>query len=82
VKENTMIELTESQRQAIATSLESPPTVIDPQTQTAYVLVRKEVYERLKGILDEDDARLMAPLLADIDPEDWEDASAYEGKFS
>jgi hypothetical protein len=73
-----MIELTEDQRQAIATSQEEPPTVIDPATRTAYVLLRKELYERLKGILDEDDARLMAPLLADLDPEDWEDASVYE----
>lgn len=73
-----MIELTEAQWQALAA--ESPPTVINPQTKTAYVLVRREVYERLKGILDEDDVRAMAPLLADLDPENWEDASAYEGK--
>jgi hypothetical protein len=79
-KETAMIELTETQRQAIATAQESPPTVIDPQTRTAYVLIRREVYERLKSILDEDDVRLMAPLLAALDPEDWEDASAYEGK--
>ena len=26
---------------------------------------------------DEDDARLMAALLADLDAEDWEDLSAY-----
>jgi hypothetical protein len=32
----------------------------------------------IKGLL-EDDARLMYPALADIDPEDWEDASHYEG---
>jgi hypothetical protein len=75
-----MIELTEAQRQAIATAKESPPIVIDPKTKATYVLVRKEIYERLKGILDPDDARLMAPLLADLDPDDWEDASAYEGK--
>ena len=36
---------------------------------------RWEVYERIKQILDEDDARLMEPALADLDPEDWEDAS-------
>ena len=35
---------------------------------------------QLKGIVDEDDARLMAPLLADLDPEDWEDVSVFEGK--
>ena len=31
-------------------------------------------------VLDEDDARRMAPLLAALDPEDWQDAAAYEGK--
>jgi hypothetical protein len=71
-----MIELTEEQRQAIAE--EQPPTILDPTTRTSYVLLRREVYERLKNILDEDDSRLMAPLIANLDPEDWEDASAYE----
>jgi hypothetical protein len=75
-----MIELTEAQRQAIAVSDEAPPTVIDPQTNVAYVLLRKEVFERLQSILDEDDMRRMAPLLADLDAEDWEDAAAYEEK--
>jgi hypothetical protein len=75
-----MIELTEEQRQAIAASGEVPPTVLDPETKAAYVLVRREVFQRLRGLLEEDDARLMEPLLADTDPEDWEDVSAYEGK--
>jgi hypothetical protein len=34
----------------------------------------------LKVLMDDDDARLMYPLLADLDPEDWEEASSYEGK--
>ncbi len=38
-----MIELTEAQRQAIAASDESPPTVLDPQTKAAYVLLRREL---------------------------------------
>jgi hypothetical protein len=71
-----MIELSEEQRR----QLEGPePVAIDPQTQEMYVLVRKAVYDRLKGFL-EDDARLMYPALADIDPEDWEDASNYEAR--
>jgi hypothetical protein len=75
-----MIELTEQQRQAIAGAREFPPLVIDPETKAAYVLVPKQEYERLRGAPDGDDARLMEPLLADLDPEDWEDASAYAGK--
>jgi hypothetical protein len=72
-----MIELTERQSQELA-GLEA--IVLDPWTKKQYVLVQKEYYERLRGGRDEDSASLMAPLLADLDPEDWEDASAYEGK--
>jgi hypothetical protein len=72
-----MIELTPEQRQ----ELSGPePVAIDPQTRQEYVLVRREIYQRLLGLLEDDDVRPMEPLLADLDPEDWEDASAYEGK--
>lgn len=33
--------------------------------------------EEAIAIEDDDDARIMAPLLANLDPEDWEDLSAY-----
>lgn len=47
-----MIELTEQQRQ----QLHGPePLAIDPVTHDTYVLVRKEVYERLKALLALDD---------------------------
>jgi hypothetical protein len=46
-----MIELTEQQRQEL-TSAE--PVVVDPQTRQEYVLVRKELYLRLRGLLDDD----------------------------
>jgi hypothetical protein len=77
-REGTMIELTEIQRQALAEA-DSPPEIVDPTTQEKYVLIRRDLYERLKSLLEED-VRLMEPLLAELDPEDWEDASAYEGK--
>ena len=47
-----MIELTEQQRQ----ELESPePVAIDPLTRNTYVLVRRDIYERLKALLAMDD---------------------------
>jgi len=73
-----VLELTQQQLQALATSEESPPIVLDPATKQTYVLVRRDLYDQLKSMLDEDDARQMAPLLAQLDPEDWEDLSAYE----
>ena len=42
-----MIELTEQQVQAIAAAGERPPVVVDPTSQTSYVLLRRDVYERL-----------------------------------
>jgi len=47
-EETTMIQLTEQQAQAVAASGETPPTLVDPNTQTTYVLIRKDLYERLK----------------------------------
>ena len=71
-----MIELNAEQRQELAGA---EPVVVDPLTHEEYVLVRKNVFQKLKGLL-EDDARLMYPMLADLDPDDWEDAANYEGK--
>jgi hypothetical protein len=51
-KENAMIELTEKQRQELS---EPEPMVLDPQTQIAYVLVRKEAYARMKALLAMDE---------------------------
>src|SRR5947209_12888787 len=47
-----MIELTEQQRQELSAP---EPVAIDPQTRETYVLVRREVYERLKALLALDD---------------------------
>jgi hypothetical protein len=43
-----MIELTEEQARELA---QPEPVALDPRTRTAYVLVRREVYERLKALL-------------------------------
>jgi hypothetical protein len=75
-----MIELTDQQRLAVAEAAEWPPLVVDPATREKYVLLRAEVFGRLAGVLGEDDARAMQHLLAETDPEDWEDVSVYEGK--
>jgi hypothetical protein len=68
-----MIELTEEQRQ----QLSSPePIAIDPRTKEAYVLVRKEAYDRLKALLalndyDPDEGMaLMNEVMADDDAND------------
>jgi hypothetical protein len=46
-----MIELTHEQRQELSAP---EPVVIDPETQETYVLVRREVYDRIKNLLYDD----------------------------
>jgi len=49
-----MIELTEDQARAVDAAAETPAIVMDTRTNTPYVLLRKDVYERLKGLLYDD----------------------------
>ena len=46
------VQLTEEQRQALAG--ETPLRVVDPVTNTTYVLLREDDYQRLQGILGAD----------------------------
>ena len=46
--------LTDEQRQALQAQPDAPVPVIDEQTATLYVLVRADLYERMKALLEED----------------------------
>jgi hypothetical protein len=48
-----MIELTVQQQQALDADPEA--RLIDPRTRMVYVLVRADIYERLRGLLEEDE---------------------------
>lgn len=73
-------ELSPELQQALSAAPEVPLEVIDPVTQQAYVLVRAEVYQRIQALLgDEGDvAGEMSSLLANLSPDDWEDAANYD----
>ncbi len=45
-----MIELTEEQRRALSEG--GSPNLVDPQTKQEYVLVRAEVFAKLRAIVD------------------------------
>ncbi len=63
-----MIELTQEQRQELSAP---EPTAIDPETKEEYVLVRKEVYARIRALLEDDfDPRDAYPLVDRIMGED------------
>ncbi len=69
-----MISLTQEQARILAETVESPPRVIDPRTQQIYYLVSGEVYARAQALFEEEqDVLGMYPLLAEIDPQDWQD---------
>ena len=69
-----MITLTPEQRTAVMQV--GHVRIDDPETNTSYVLIRAEQFERMKSLLG-DDVDRMYPLLADLAPEDWEEASNY-----
>jgi hypothetical protein len=65
--------------QAIQQAGGEPLRIVDPATKKTYVVMREEVFDRVRMLLDvdEDDPRAFYPLLADLSPEDWEDGSVY-----
>jgi hypothetical protein len=71
------IELTEDQGRALAATAETPPTVVDPATRTTYVLLRADEFDRVKSLLSDDDTDALYSTLAELEPDDWEDASNY-----
>ena len=46
------ITLTDDQRRALAEAGDTPPTVTDPETATEYVLIRADVYAKLRAVVD------------------------------
>ena len=65
-----MIELTEQQRQELK---DPEPRARDPETGATYVLVKAEVYERLRALLDETElatAELVDRVMAEDDAND------------
>ena len=49
-----MIELSVEQHQSLTTNSGEPPRAHDPVTDTEYVLVRSEVYDRIKTLIADD----------------------------
>jgi hypothetical protein len=54
LEESAMIELTEQQQQELKNVKGSAIEVTNPQTKEEYVLIRKELFERIKGLIYDD----------------------------
>ena len=73
VEERAMIELTTQQHESLMRNGTEPIRAIDRATNVEYVLVRADVYERLKGLLSDDmpeTGALMNEVMADDDDND------------
>ena len=70
-----MFELTPEQHSAIAKCANELIRAVDPATREEYVLVRAEAYERIKGLLsdDQDWARSAYPAAMAAFREGWDD---------
>ena len=48
------IQLTPQQQHALDTEKDSPPRIIDPRTNTSYILVREVDYESIRELLEDE----------------------------
>ena len=76
-----MIQLTQEQHDALASNGQEPVKVIDPVTNTEYVLVHADAFAQLGGMIDSDFhiseaypamSRALAPLWTDPDMDDYD----------
>ncbi|ELS31407.1 MAG: hypothetical protein ACK47D_18510 [Pseudanabaena sp.] len=73
-----MIELTFEQRQDVIKQVETPPRAIDPDTEITYVLIREEVYAKIKALLIEEQNNqflqdMYLPVMETFGKEGWDD---------
>lgn len=69
--------LSEDQRQAIEERGGAPVYVVDATSNASYVLLRAEQFEKMRADTEGEVLEAMYPLVADIEPDDWEDISQY-----
>jgi hypothetical protein len=53
-----MLELTQNQRQEVQIAGESPLRLTDPDTHVEYVVLKAELYERMRRVFEEVDPSL------------------------
>ena len=71
-----LMNLTEEQLRALEQGQEL--RVIDPRTRLECVVIRADVYERVKGLLPEIDPRETYPAVDEVMGEDWSDPKMAE----
>ncbi len=75
------LQLTEEERRQVRLATREPVRLTDPETQQEYVLLRAEVYERLKALLYDDgdfEPSLGYRLADEVMKEGWDDPKMAE----
>ena len=75
------LHLTDGERREMRQANGPPIRLIDPETKQQYVLLRAEVYDRLKGLLNDDsdfDPATGYRLADEVMKEDWDDPKMAE----
>ena len=67
-------------RQAIDECHGAPVYIVDATTKANYVLMRAEQFEKIRALTDGEDVDALYHLLAEMEPDDWEDISHYDRK--
>jgi hypothetical protein len=68
--------ITPELRQAIEEAGDAPPRIVDPETNIDYVLIRADVYENIRALVEGDmglDPKEMTQVMWNTMKEDWED---------
>jgi hypothetical protein len=75
-KQGLMTTITPEIRQASEQAGEQPVQLIDPESNSVYIIVRAEVYERMSKFCDDFDIRDAYPLMDQVAArEGWDDPS-------
>jgi hypothetical protein len=75
------LQLTEEEQREVRQAKREPVRLTDPETQQEYVLLRAEVYERMKSLLYDDsdfEPDRGYPLADEVMKEDWDDPKMAE----
>jgi hypothetical protein len=75
------LQLTEEERRLVRQGNGEPVRLTDPETKQEYVLLRAELYDRLKSLLVDDSEFEPAagyPLTDEVMKEDWDDPKMME----
>ena len=68
-----MIELTKEQHESLQEAEENPPCVLDPQSATTYVLLKKDAFERIRHMIEDDSDEPQWAAFLEAAGEEWDD---------